>query len=420
MATKAGGELTDPLATTKMPGVKPVLSPHSQVDNSTSSVEASVALDEISKLGRFGWCEIAGVFLPTIFRSQNQSFVSVRMVERMLLSRFLQVLPNEIVTCPTIHSYRTTEVEARLLNEINAKHADCQYGKENFTTKDLVVKRSDIDRFYQYLDLCNRKMITKKSTEKDRCGFLRIGGSSDVRYTEVEGVKYLPLFYFEGEEIDSQKCKTLRGWDWAFLRFCCRVQGVKDELIAGDCCGTVALEELKYYFPPGTSFVEYWPAKDLISRVVTKRNTQGSWTRVIINPERKKFQGRLTAIRDFPLQASSQAPYKAQKSLIEGKIVQCINIRPFQYKEVMVTLPHMVEALFPGLSEEQVGNMLASEGVLLYKGNSGQVEVIKREGWNDKYEEVPLVIVRDIVTNITNWKNAVKAGEVGSKRFKGI
>ena len=123
MATKAGGELTDTLAnpghstsssdsssvvTTKMPGVKPVLSPHSQVDNSPSSVEASVALDEISKLGRFGWCEIAGVFLPTIFRSQNQSVVSVRMVERMLLTRFLQVLPNEVVTCPTIHSYKTT------------------------------------------------------------------------------------------------------------------------------------------------------------------------------------------------------------------------------------------------------------------------------------------------------------------------
>ena len=100
--------------------------------------------------------------------------------------------------------------------------------------------------------------------------------------------------------------------------------------------------------------------------------------------------------------------------------MQCINIRPYQYKEVMVTLPHMVEALFPGLSEEQVGNMLASQGVLLYKGNSGQVEVIKREGWKDKYEEVPLVIVRDIVINISSWKNAVKAGEVGSKRFKGI
>ena len=168
--------------------------------------------------------------------------------------------------------------------------------------------------------------------------------------------------------------------------------------------------------------MEYWPAKDFISRVVTKMNTQGSsWTRVIINPEGKKYQGRLTAIRDFPLQASSsEAPYKAQKSLIEGKIVQCINIRPYQYKEVMVTLPHMVEALFPGLSEEQVGNMLASQGVLLYKGNSGQVEVIKREGWKDKYEEVPLVIVRDIVINISSWKNAVKAGEVGSKRFKGI
>ena len=62
----------------------------------------------------------------------------------------------------------------------------------------------------------------------------------------------------------------------------------------------------------------------------------------------------------------------------------------------MVTLPHLVEQLFPSFTEEQVGNMLVSQGVLLYKGNTGQVEVLKHHGWEDKYEQVPLVTVKYI------------------------
>jgi len=354
-------------------------------------------LDEPSRTGKFGWCELAGVFLPMIFRWEYDKFLSVRMVERALLSRFLQLLPFEVVTCPVIHSYKVTEVEPRLLNEINAKHSDCSFGKDNFTTKDLVVRHGEVEQFHMFLDLCYSKMILKKSSDKDKCGFLRIGGTSDVPYVEVgvNKTKYMPVFYFEGE-IDQQKCVTLRGWDWAYLKFCCKVQGVKDQLIVSDVCNSVALEDLREYFPRGTTFVEYWPAKDFISRVVSKKSTQpGSWTRVITNPEGGKFLGRLTLIKEFTLQQTAEAPYRVLNASLERKIVTCINIRPYQYKEVMVTLPHLVEQLFPSLTEEQVGDMLVSQGVVLYKGNKGQTEVIKQEGWQDKYEQVPLVTIKD-------------------------
>eukprot|EP00092_Neocalanus_flemingeri_P036205 GFUD01039422.1.p1 GENE.GFUD01039422.1~~GFUD01039422.1.p1 ORF type:complete len:448 (+),score=122.52 GFUD01039422.1:58-1344(+) len=385
----------------------------------TQSKMVTVVQDEQSMMGRFGWYELAGVFLPRIFRLKSDSFVSVRIAERMIFSRFFQLLPNEVVICPTIHSYRVTEVEARLLNEINTRHADCFFGKDTFTTKDLVVKEDEVDQYYQFLDMCSRKMILKKSSEKDKCGFLRIGGTSDVPYTEVEGIKYMPVFYFEGA-IDQSMCLTLRGWDWAYLRFCCKVQGVKDDLIASNCCESVALHDLREYFPLETTFVEYWPAKDYISRVVSKMTTQpGSWTRVITNPEGKKFQGKLTLIKEFPLQLTGLTPYKAQKALIENKPVKCLNIRPYQFMEVMVTLPHMVDHLFPSFTEEQVGDMMVSLGVVMYKGNKGQLEVIKQERWEDTYEQVPLVTVRDILANMQNLKNAVKAGDLGGKRAKG-
>ena len=106
-----------------------------------------------------------------------------------------------------------------MLNEINLKHTDCSYGKEAFTSKDLVVRLKDAKEFHKFLDLCHKKLVLKKSNASDRCGFsgggifgnfshlcfklnvphFRINGESVVPYTVKEGTKYVPLFYFEGE-----------------------------------------------------------------------------------------------------------------------------------------------------------------------------------------------------------------------------
>ena len=63
--------------------------------------------------------------------------------------------------------------ESKLLNEINLKHTDCSYGKEAFTSKDLVVRLKDAKEFHKFLDLCHKKLVLKKSNASDRCGFFR-------------------------------------------------------------------------------------------------------------------------------------------------------------------------------------------------------------------------------------------------------
>ena len=90
------------------------------------------------------------------------------MVERKFLCRFLQVLPPEVNSCHCIRSYYITDAEAKLLNEINLKHADGLFSKEAFTTKDLVVRLSDAKEFYRFLDLCYKKLVLKKSQASDR------------------------------------------------------------------------------------------------------------------------------------------------------------------------------------------------------------------------------------------------------------
>ena len=45
----------------------------------------------------------------------------------------------------------------------------------------------------------------------------------------------------KSEEVDC--------WDLAYLKFCCKVQGIRNELFASDTCKVVALEEIKGHFP---------------------------------------------------------------------------------------------------------------------------------------------------------------------------
>ena len=134
-------------------------------------------IDSDSKRGRFGWCEFEKNYIPFIFRGNGDRFTSVRMVERKFLSKFLNVLPPEVNSCHCIRSYYITDSESKLLNEINLKHTDCYFGKEAFTTKDLVVRLKDAKEFYRFLDLCHKKLVLKKSNASDRCGFFRINGN---------------------------------------------------------------------------------------------------------------------------------------------------------------------------------------------------------------------------------------------------
>ncbi len=70
-----------------------------------------------------------------------------------------------------------------------------------------------------------------------RCGFFRINGESVVPYTLRDGVKFVPLFYFEGEtEHLKLKSDQVNGWDLAYLKFCCKVQGIRNELFSSETC----------------------------------------------------------------------------------------------------------------------------------------------------------------------------------------
>jgi len=414
-------------------------------------------------------------------------------------------------SCTSIKSFYITDAETKLLNEINLKHSECAFGKEAFTSKDLVVKLEDVAEFYKFLDLCYKKLVLRKSNASDRCGFFRIGGESVVPYTVKEGVKYVPLFYFEGETDHlNLKSESVEGWDLAFLKFCCKVQGIRNELFSKDTCKVVALDDIKGNFPSEITFEDYWPAKGSIEPVSSRRPgvSAGNWTQKPAghtsksiqsstqiqglplpsisqlsalnaayrqpqqqltaaqfhqqmslqglkapqtglqlqqliragvvgqqqvrppagqlaghpgayrqlqtvdmssqgpgNTNTKTFPGKLTQIKMFPVEKSNQPAYKLQKALIDQKIVPCINVRPFVFHDLMMTLPDFVQYFFPDLPLDKSREMLQEIlNVVLYKGNAGHQEVLKQEGKCYLYDPVPLVLVKDIMTYMPQIK----------------
>jgi hypothetical protein len=75
------------------------------------------------------------------------------------------------------------------------------------------------------------------------------------------------------------KAINLENWDLAYLKFCCKVQGIKNELFASEQCLVTSLEDVKSYFPEGTKFDDYWPSKVVEMQTPNRNDVNGnhSW-----------------------------------------------------------------------------------------------------------------------------------------------
>ncbi|XP_038221877.1 uncharacterized protein LOC119839587 [Zerene cesonia] len=527
------------------------------------------APDEASWKGHFGWDMLGKCHIPYIYRS-GEKYVAVRMVEIKLLNKYLNYLHADIYSCTCIRSYYITEIEALLLNEINNRHCDSQFGREPFTQKDLVVRLSDADEFYNFLDVCYNKLLRGTTNNKDKCGFIRINKESVVPYTVRDNQKFVPLFYFEGET-DNLKLKAdqLKGWDLSYLKFCCKVQGIRNELFASETCSVISLTDIKSYFPPGTEFEEYWPNKVVDSQLLISAKGSvsggGQWTRAPPAPppgvagvagaalSNVPSRGRRPTQRHSPASAAMQmphagisaaavqaltngwttlpgtltqaqtqqvlrlaqaqvaqaqaaarynnaaiaaaaasmpqhrshnqrsvqfpnsaitmamgqqpppplvritenstnmnvspqvsatmnghstshsadtrkrltpipdistignhTPYKVQKALVENTMVPCINAKPYQYTELLMTLPDLASHFFPRVSLTTCRAMLDALGLSLYRPNSTQLQVLRNSGKCKSAAAgengMALVQIRDVMQHMPQFKYMLRSG----------
>lgn len=235
-----------------------------QAATATATTTATATIDDESIRGRFGWEMLGKNHMVYIIRN-GEKYCSVRMAEMKALNKFLVYLHQDIYNCTRITSYYLTEAESRLLNEINFKHCDQKFGREHFTKNDVIVRFEDAKEFHSFLCFCYTKLVSGDKEAAGRSGFIQINRESVVPYTLHNSQKYVPLFYFEGETDNlKQKVNKIEGWDLSYLKFCCKVQGIRNELFSQDSCSVISLEDIRSYFPPGTQFEDFWPKKSTL------------------------------------------------------------------------------------------------------------------------------------------------------------
>lgn len=177
-------------------------------ENEEEFSEDQIDIESIK--GRFGWTEVTNINIPYLVR-KGQKYVSVRIVEQKILSKYPNSYPDEIKKRPPLESHFITLNEAKLLNEINYNHCGCEYGKKEFTKTDLIVLLADFIEFLNFvqntfpekgnqvkshqgntLPQVTRVDHRGDSAIKETCGWLQINNTVTPYLTRIKE-KFVPV-----------------------------------------------------------------------------------------------------------------------------------------------------------------------------------------------------------------------------------
>ncbi|XP_060066486.1 uncharacterized protein LOC132546787 [Ylistrum balloti] len=176
---------------------------HANIAEPVKQKVPETQIDYPSFKGMFGWTTIDGVNVPYIFR-KDRKFMSVRVVEQKLLSRYPNSYPDELGKHQPLTSYFITTHEAKLLNEINMEHCGGEFGQKEFNTKDLIVLLEDFSEFHNLVKKTfpehivnappqhqiNQAMV--QESKNQGCGWIQVNNTV-TPYINKNNDKYVPL-----------------------------------------------------------------------------------------------------------------------------------------------------------------------------------------------------------------------------------
>ncbi|KAL4709479.1 hypothetical protein ACJJTC_012816 [Scirpophaga incertulas] len=121
---------------------------------------------------------------------------------------------------------------------------------------------------------------------------------------------------------------------------------------------------------------------------------------------------RLTPIPDINI-TGNHTPYKVQKALVENTMVPCINAKPYQYTELLMTLPDLASHFFPRVTLATCRAMLDALQLTLYRPNSTQLQVLRNSGKCKSAAAgengLALVQIRDVMQHMPQFKYMLRS-----------
>jgi hypothetical protein len=116
----------------------------------------------------------------------------------------------------------------------------------------------------------------------------------------------------------------------------------------------------------------------------------------------------LMQLKEFTFDRQVQPPYKMCKPTIEQKYVQCINVQPYKFHDLMMTIPEFVKHFCPHLSNEKARSLL-QEGLKLplYLGNKSHQEILFRERMSTPTQPAIMLFLKDMMNNMSQIKYVI-------------
>lgn len=238
--------------------IKPTSSQEVERNPEVSSIEDCI----------FGWASTGFDHIPFIIRNSVE-YCALRMIEKSALAEYVKNSPigsfESIFEC-----YIPTKVQYKLLNEINAEHCDFQFGRGKFTSKDKLVRLSDVRKYAAFLRVCQKVHVTDENF-----GFTLINKKSYIPYTVLNGKKFIPLIYLQcdGDILDFLKSRseTISSDEAIYLKLCCKYDGVS-VFVPID---VIDLAEIQKLAPPKTTFQDCWPTDQNCYQLRVVHKTKG-------------------------------------------------------------------------------------------------------------------------------------------------
>ncbi len=101
----------------------------------------------------FFWVEVDRVNFPNMVLpyivKNNVKYLSIKMIEKEVLSKFLEINSPEVEMYGCLRSTTCTEAEVELFNDINENHCMGKFGDEKHTIQDGTVSLEDFMNFYE-------------------------------------------------------------------------------------------------------------------------------------------------------------------------------------------------------------------------------------------------------------------------------
>lgn len=132
-----------------------------------------------------------------------------------------------------------------------------------------------------------------------------------------------------------------------------------------------SINPLKYYLNVFHCFLNVFSANN---HQIINQQPAHQQPRSTATPQDDRTNGRIIGVQRKVVSMSNthetNIPYKLSKAMVDGKILPAINMKPYMYNDLLVTLQDLVNYFFNNVPVQNCQQVINVLGIEVYKSNT--------------------------------------------------